>query len=338
MKAKNIVLFFLLFAGYVNVAGQNTLLIVPVDVNAIQFNPHVDLTEKEALIIIRSVCPFTFDSNVDKDENIVIMKTEQRNDSTFYAIKLSAPSRARRLRMISSEYETITQQLGDLQPGETRRFIVNDPASPFIKALKAGITVFDQGKYEQAKVKFHEALAIAFSPEEKKEATTQVERADFCIDAKTKAERYFSNKQWFDASREYQKVIGANLLDAYCQEKYEQCLNGDRKITGTVTNRQGQPVSGVSIVFEEQKIDKKGNIKYSWSKKVAKTNSDGKFEVEAWMKTQKLQYWLFSYRKNEIGIPGDTNVIDLVVNDGRTLSEGSKSSNNSNVRAVRGTR
>ena len=316
MKTKYIVLFFLLFAGYFNVFGQE-LLVEVIEAEAIEeFNPEVSLTEKEALIIIRSICPFTFDSNVDKDENIVIVDKDEKEGVHYYAIKLSVPSRARRLRMISSEYETITNLLGDLQPEEIRRFSVTDPSNPFLRLIKDGMSFFGQSNYEQAKGKFIEALGLTIDSKENEETTALVERADLCIEAKAKAEQYYNNKQWFEASREYQKVIGANRLDTYCQEKYDQCMNGDRKITGTVINRQGQPVSGISIVFEEQKIDKKGKITYSWSKKVVKTNAAGKFEVEAWMKTRKLQYWLIRTRKNEIGIPGDTNVVNIVVNDG----------------------
>ena len=76
----------------------------------------------------------------------------------------------------------------------------------------------------------------------------------------------------------------------------------------------GQPVSGISIVFEQGK-DKKG--KTIWSKKVVKTNAAGKFEVQAWMKTGTLQYWLIKTKKGEIGVPVDTNVVNIVVNDGR---------------------
>ena len=99
--------------------------------------------------------------------------------------------------------------------------------SIYRKRLKEGTDFFGQSNYEQAKGKFSEAVDLAINSEEITESTGLAEKADLCIEAKAKAEQYYSNKQWFEASREYQKVIGANHLDTYCQEKYDQCMNGD---------------------------------------------------------------------------------------------------------------
>jgi len=320
MKIKYFLLFFLLFSGYINVFGQDTLKVEVIDAAALrEFNPEVSLTEKEAIVIIRSVCPFTFDSNVDKI--VEISDSLQTDDRYYYAIKFNVPSRARRLRMISDEYEAITLSLGDLQPEETTRIHVIDPFldSPFKKSLKEGMNFFGQGNYEQAKTKFIEAIELAIG-EERDETTALIEKAGLCIDAKAKAEQYDNDSKWCSAISEYEKVIGANPLDTYCKGKYEsaleKCMNSGRIITGIVTNLQGQPVSGVNIVIEEQVTDKNGKVKYSWSKKATKTNTAGKFQVPALMKTRKLQYWLYSFRKYEIGITSDSDVVNITINDG----------------------
>ena len=320
MKIKYFWLFLLLFSGYIKVFGQE-LVIEAIDADALpEYNPEVSLTEKEAIVIIRSICPFTFDSNVDRV--VIIADSLQKDDLYYYAIKFNVPSRARRLRMISDDYPAITYSLGDLQPEETTRIHVIDPFldSPFKKSLKEGMNFFGQGNYEQAKTKFTEALALTIDSKENEETTALVEKAGLCIDAKAKAEQYYSDTKWCAATAEYEKVIGANPLDTYCKEKYaaahEKCMNTERIITGTVTDLQGQPVSGVSIVIEEQVTDKNGKIKYAWSKKTVKTNAAGKFQVPALMKTRKLQYWLYSFKKYEIGITGDSDVVNIVINDG----------------------
>ena len=333
MKIRYLTLFFLLFSGYINVFGQDTLKIEAIDAVALpEFNPEVSLTEKEALIIIRSICPFTFNSNVDKI--IVIADSLQKDDLHYYAIKFNVPSRARRLRMISEDYITITYSLGDLQPEETKRLKVTGPVIPlWRKFINEGLKIFEQGKYEQAKTKFNEAMSVAMGTEIE-ETTVIIERAALCIDSKTKADHYYKNAQWCAAVTEYEKVIGANQSDTYCKEKYEaaheKCMNTERIITGTVTNLQGQTVSGVSIVIEEQLTDKKGNIKYVWSKAI-KTDTDGKFQVKVLMKTRKLQYWLYNFRKNEIGLISDSNVVNIVINDGSGgISSGNSSNSNNN--------
>lgn len=319
MKIKYIGLVFLLFLGYINVSGQE-LLINEVDADAIQtFNPEANLTEGEALVIIKSICPFTFSSNVDKIENIVILKTEQQDGFHYYALKLKAPQRSRRLRLISDEYEAVTYSI-NLQPKEIRRLNVTDPFadSPFRKLLKEGVTLFEQGKYEQAKTKLLEASNVAIDTKEREETTILVEKTTLCILAKEKAEQYYSNEQWCTAIAEYEKILGANQLDNYCKEKHktahEKCMNSDRVISGTVTNLQGMPIGGVSIAIELAETNKKGKIKYSFSPKVTETNADGKFQVKALMKTRKLQYWLFKFKKYEIGITGD--IINIIINDG----------------------
>ena len=318
MKMKCFKLLILLFLGYINVFGQDTLKIETIDSNAIrEFNPEVSLTEKEALVLIRSDCHFAFDSNVDKV--IVISDSLQKDNLHYYAIRFNVPSRARRLRMISDDYRALTYLLGDLQPKEIRILNIKDPTDLFRKKLREGMNFFAKGNYEQAKTKFTEALAIALG-QEPEEATVLIEKADLCIGAKVKAEQYYSTTKWCEAVAEYEKVIGANPLDTYCKEKYEaayeKCMNTERTITGKVTNLQGQPVSGVSIVIEEQTTDKKGKVKYAWSKKAAKTNSAGEFKVTSLMKTRKFQYWLYHSKKYEIGITDDSDVVNIVINDG----------------------
>ena len=321
MKIKCFWLFFLLFSGYISLFGQDTLKIETIDADALrEFNPEVSVTEKEAIVIIRSICPFRFDSNVDKI--VVIADSLQKDDLYYYAIKFNVPSRARRLRLISDDYTVITYSLGDLQPEETTRIHVIDPFDgPFKKALKEGMNLFAQGNYEHAKTKFTEALPVAIG-QELEETTALIEKTDLCIGAKANAEQYYNNTKWCEAVAEYEKVIGANPLDIYCKEKheaaYEKCMNTERIITGTVINLKGQPVSGVSIVIEEQTTDKNGKIKYAWSKKTMKTNATGQFKVTALMKTRKLQYWLYNFKKYEIGITGDSNVGKLVINDGKS--------------------
>ena len=315
-KIKYIGLFFLFFSGSVNVFGQELLIEKMDDVDAIvrQLNLEVELTEKEALVIIKSICPFTFDSNVDKE--VVILKKEQLDDWHYYALKLSVPSKARRLRLISDDYEAITHQLGDLQPAEIRG--LSFWIDPFKKSLKEGMTSFDQGEYEQAKSKFLEASDIAIDPIDKKTVTDLLEKAILCIDAKAEAEQYYSKEQWCAAIAAYEKVIGANRSDTYCKEKHtvahEKCMKSDRIITGVVTNTQGKKLAGVSIAIEIAQTDKKGNIKYSFSPKITETNAAGEFQVKVLRQTRKLQYWLFKFKKYEIGITGD--VVNIVINDG----------------------
>ncbi len=318
-----------LFACCLSAYGQKQLSVQKDSLDT--FRVDESLGEKEGFVIVRSTCPLTFDSNMDKVVNVI--KTEKTGDFYYYCLKLPTGgiSDKRKLRIKNEEYETFSYDNLFLKAGETQRLFVWDKfglvgVSPFETLRNEGLILFEQCQYEQAKAKYSEALNAVESTDVKNKAdiTDKIDKADLCINSRLKAEKYYNTKTWCLAKEEYEKVVGANAFDAYCKDKYniahKECLNSERIITGTVVNTYGQPVEGVSIAIEEEKTDKKGNVKgYEFSSAVAKTDALGKYQIKALHKTRKIQYWKFSFKKLAADITGD--VMNLVVNDGTSAPE-----------------
>ncbi len=255
--------------------------------------------EGEAIVVVRSPYDLSFESvtkEKEKDKKVTPYHVEKDGQLNVYHLLFSAlPKYKDRKLLINSEgYKTLTQAI-PLTSYEVKTFYVWDEKGKGAGVLKdlinEGNLLFNQCKYDQARVKFLDASeSFQISPgsqEEENAIILGLDKVDQCIEAKEKAEKLFNKQEWLAAIAEYEKVLAMNPADSQSKERCKTCKerfdNSPRVITGTVTDINGNPLPGVNIVALESK-DKRKNPRVA-------TDASGAYQIKTTHKTTQLIYW-----------------------------------------------
>lgn len=272
----------------------------------------IDAKKDEAEVRIYSSLPLSFNSITKaRDKKAVSFKVEKEGPLNVYYFLFSSLSKYndRKLKISSNQYKSIEIPL-QLSAYTITAYHVWDEEIEGVKGLvNAGNSLFGEGKYDQAKIKYLDALERV-SPEDQSDEDaiiSYLDRVDICLTAKEVADKFYNNKEWMKAKIEYEKVIAENPTDRFCKDRISTSIrefeNLPRIIKGIVTDDNGNPLVGINIVPLEN--GKKG-IR-------AVTDSFGAFQVKTINKTIELVYWKDSLdSEKKIRITGD--VMNFVAN------------------------
>ena len=268
----------------------------------------VDARKDEAEVRIYSSLPLTFQS---------VTKVKDRNNTDPYKIEKEGPLNVyyflfsslsmysdRKLRINSEGYKAIEIPLQLTAYTITAYSVWDWP-------VNIGNRLFKEGKYDQAKIMYLDAME-RLGPDDMEEEDAIIDYLDkvaSCIEAKEKADKLYNEKKWLEAIREYMQVITINPADPFCNERISACKkeyeNTPRIIKGTVTDGNGNGLAGLNIAPLE---DGKPGIRTI-------TDSSGAYQIRTVNKTTELIYWKDEWitRRPSKLITGD--VMNFIVND-----------------------
>ena len=265
----------------------------------------IDAKQDEAEVRIYSSLPLTFNSITKvKDKNADSFKVEKEGPLNVYYFLFSSLAQYsdRKLKISGNGYKAIEIPL-QLAAYTITAYQVWDEEKEGVKGLvNEGNRLFRDGKYDQAKIKYLDAMErVGPEDQENEDAIiAHLDRLDVCVIAKETADKFYNDKEWIKAKTEYEKVIATNPADKFCQDRMAACIrefeNTPRIITGRVTDSSGNALAGVNIVPLEN--GKKGIRTV--------TDASGVFQVKTVNKTTELVYWKDSLDpEKKIQITGD---------------------------------
>ena len=262
----------------------------------------VEAKQDEAEVRIYSSLPLTFNSitKVKEKNTAAPFKVEKEGPLNVYYFLFSSLSQYsdRKLKINSNGYKSIEIPLQLVAYAITAYHVWDEEK----EGVKGGNRLFKEGKYDQAKIMYLDAMERV-GPEDQEEENTimaHLDKLDSCVIAKETADKYYNNKEWTKAKDAYGQVIAINPTDKFCQERKAACIrefeNTPRIITGKVTDGSGNALAGVNIVPLEN--GKKGLRTV--------TDASGAYQVKTVNKTTELVYWKDSLDKEKkLQITGD---------------------------------
>jgi len=155
-----------------------------------------------------------------------------------------------------------------------------EDSNPYLQKAKE---LFKSGDYEEAIKNFNLYKAYVQNSEQKQNADTWINNAKECQIAIQTANRFYYNGNYKDAMPEYYKVVRLNPDDLYAKKRYDYCdievatktNSGVLIIKGTIVDKTGEPLIGVSIVIKGSTIgtisDIDGNFSLACPKQEAFT-------------------------------------------------------------------
>jgi tetratricopeptide (TPR) repeat protein len=254
-----------LFVSLATVMGQKQLQVDSLDLGAAV--PR-EADDNETVVVVKSLLPLDFESTMDK--KVDVYDTKEESGFTYYYLKFSTlpKFKGRKLKIKSNTFETHTYPLA-LTAKVPLGLSVSDPDAEvgggcYRDHLNQGNRMYREGKYDEAKLVYQDALECSDLPEEN-ELSRKLDDLANCVEYKQTADNFYTAGKWVEAIREYEKMVGLNVADEYAQKRIEQCIetiaNIERVITGKVTDQQGNPIEGASIKADFVKKDKNGSIK-----------------------------------------------------------------------------
>lgn len=298
-----------------------------------------DAGDNETVVIIKSPLSLSFESTMDKA--VDVYRTEEESGFQLYYLKFSTlpKYKGRKLKIRSDNYETLTHPLVLTAKVPVGLYIFDPDGTIgvgcYYEHRNKGNNLFSQCSYEEAKAEYFLALECSDIPDEN-DLSLKIEDADNCASFKRKAEELYSQKSWLDAKHEYEKVVGLNMSDSYCQMRIDQCNeivgNLPRVISGIVTDQSGKPLNAVTIKAEYVKekkgkieIDKKTGKPKTEYKTVGKTEANGKYSITVLNKSKYLEFSKGGFIDTEKYVTAKTEIVSDVMNislkKGITLTE-----------------
>jgi len=267
--------------------------------------PSVAARDNEAEVRIFSSLPLTFNSITKaKDKKAVPFKIEKEGPKTVYYFLFSALPKYddRKLAIGSKEYKSIEIPLKLISYTISEYYVWDEEIEGVKGLVNEGNRLFGEGKYDQAKIKYLDAMdhVDAENQDDEDAIISLLDKADQCVIAKESADKFYNNKEWMKAKKEYEDVVTVNPADKFCKDRITTCIkefeNSPRIIRGKVTDINGKALADVNIVPLEN--GKKGIRTV--------TDSSGAFQITTVNKTTELIYWKSSLdSEKKIKITGD---------------------------------
>lgn len=282
-----------LFVGMAAVQAQRTMQVEEYDLGMAV--PR-EAGDNETVVIVKSLLSLDFESTMDK--TVEIYDTKEESGFTFYYLKFNTlpKYKGRKLKIRSNLYATETYPL-NLVAKVPLGIYVYDPSGTvgvgcYFEHRNKGNDFYVQADYDNAKSEYLLALECADLPEEN-DLAQKLEDSNNCSDAKRTADNFYNEEKWPEAIKDYEKVIGLNRQDEYCQRRIDDCVlkiaTMPRVITGKVIDSKGAPLSGVTIKSIEITTDSKGKEKETETT-VGTTDKNGEYKVTVQYKHKYLEF------------------------------------------------
>ena len=265
----------------------------------------IEAVKDEAEVRIYSSLPLTFLSITKaKDNKANVRRVEKEGPlNVYYFLFSTLPTYSdRKLRISSSGYKPVEIPL-QLAAYTITAYSVWDEEKEGVKGLvNDGNRLFGEGKYDQAKIKYLDAMERLSAEDNDMEDAimSYLDKVDACVIAKESADKLYNDKKWMEAKIEYEYVTAVNPADRFCSERITACIkeyeNTPRTIKGIVTDSSGNALEGVSIApWENGKMGLR-----------TVTDASGAYQVKTINKTTELIYWNNSAAaQTRITIKGD---------------------------------